>query len=53
MNFNILRLDGNYVSKALLKVMYGVIAQLVERCNGIAEVSGSRPLSSIKLESRS
>lgn len=25
----------------------GVIAQLVERCNGIAEVSGSNPLSSI------
>ena len=64
MNCNILRLDGNYVSRALLKVMYasaaagqtrlvaalaknGAIAQLVERCDGIAEASGSNPLGSI------
>jgi hypothetical protein len=60
MNFNILRLDGNYVSRALLRVMYvsaatspkdksvnGAIAQLVERCDGIAEASGSNPLGSI------
>jgi hypothetical protein len=29
--------------------LIGVIAQLVERCNGIAEVSGSNPLSSIHI----
>lgn len=50
MNYNILVLDGNYVLKALLKVTFGVIAQLVERCDGIAEVSGSRPLNSIRVE---
>ena len=49
MNCNILRLDENYVLKALLKVRFGVIAQLVERCDGIAEVSGSRPLDSIRV----
>ena len=49
MNCNILRLDENYVLKALLKMEFGVIAQLVERCDGIAEVSGSRPLNSIGL----
>ncbi|GEM_PF-4053789 len=41
-------LPGGYVSESSL--MYGAIAQLVERHNGIVEVAGSTPAGSTRPE---
>ena len=50
---NIDTLDSNLIDKALYRIRHqqqGVIAQLVEHCNGIAGVTGSSPVSSIEVK---